>query len=814
LFVLILTGLIFIAALISSFGLRWQEDILSILPDEDPQIAKYRMLIKHFNPMDAMFVDVGLPDDIVLDESVLITAADSLAAVMQRSGHFTRIMYKWNFSDLTNTMQLLREHRAELFTKQDSLLISRLMQPDSIRQKLSSWKRQLAEAPTPFIVKQMLANPVGFDAVIISKISAMQGMNSDVQIMEGRLFSKDKRHLLLIAYPEYSASDSYHSGQIVTFMDSTIKKIQDLDRYANVKISYLSGHRFSVENAQRIKRDIKVTVSVSLIAIALLALLIYSRPFLMLLTLLPAIFGTTVSLGLIRWLAPDISAIVIGSGAMLIGLAVDYGIHFLFHIDQQALSRQDTKPLAGLLQRLRKPLLLSGASTVIAFMTLRLSILPGYNQLGLFVSLGIVSALGFVLIVLPHLLPVTIKKKKILPTLKLAGFFPTFFQWNAEHKSVIISLLIIISLIMIPGIMRVQFEGDVQKLNAVSPEIQQDWDTITKSFGASMASTYIIVKGSNQEQALQKNDRLSQSLKNLQTSGHIISYNSLASIFPSQKTQSGNRMRWNQLMSNQRMSNLANQLESAAIDLGFRPKTFSQFIQHLQDKGNHLQLGELEGTVIRDIFSNQVSENGNETAVLSQIKIRSHLDFAQIKKRLEQTVPDVVIYNGKDFVSNIVHLIFNELKRMGFIVISLIFLLLLLYKRNLKTTFALLLPLLLSALWTFGIMGWLGININIINSIVSVFVFGLVIDYCFFLQSACESKAADKLENLKHSGAAVTISAFTTMFGLGALLLARHPAMHSLGLTALLGIGSGLIVVLSLIPMYFCSDKKNEKGVI
>jgi predicted RND superfamily exporter protein len=94
-------------------------------------------------------------------------------------------------------------------------------------------------------------------------------------------------------------------------------------------------------------------------------------------------------------------------------------------------------------------------------------------------------------------------------------------------------------------------------------------------------------------------------------------------------------------------------------------------------------------------------------------------------------------------------------------------------------------------------LGWLGIKINIINSIISVFIFGLVIDYSIFLVSSLKQ---NQLNFTHTSGGAILISALTTMIGLGALVFAGHPALYSLGLTALIGIGSGLIVVIFFVP--------------
>jgi predicted RND superfamily exporter protein len=47
---------------------------------------------------------------------------------------------------------------------------------------------------------------------------------------------------------------------------------------------------------------------------------------------------------------------------------------------------------------------------------------------------------------------------------------------------------------------------------------------------------------------------------------------------------------------------------------------------------------------------------------------------------------------------------------------------------------------------------------------------------------------------------AVLVSALTTLSGFGVLVLARHPALHSIGLTILLGVCGALPVVLWILP--------------
>jgi predicted RND superfamily exporter protein len=54
-----------------------------------------------------------------------------------------------------------------------------------------------------------------------------------------------------------------------------------------------------------------------------------------------------------------------------------------------------------------------------------------------------------------------------------------------------------------------------------------------------------------------------------------------------------------------------------------------------------------------------------------------------------------------------------------------------------------------------------------------------------------------------HSERAVLISGLTTLAGLGGLVLAKHPALHSIGLTVFLGIGAAIPGALLVIPALY-----------
>jgi predicted exporter len=81
-------------------------------------------------------------------------------------------------------------------------------------------------------------------------------------------------------------------------------------------------------------------------------------------------------------------------------------------------------------------------------------------------------------------------------------------------------------------------------------------------------------------------------------------------------------------------------------------------------------------------------------------------------------------------------------------------------------------------------------KVNIFNVAASVLVIGLSIDYGVFMAHK-KSRSTDL---------SVITSAITTVGGFGALALAHHPAMFSLGITVVLGIIPSMICALIVLP--------------
>ena len=113
-------------------------------------------------------------------------------------------------------------------------------------------------------------------------------------------------------------------------------------------------------------------------------------------------------------------------------------------------------------------------------------------------------------------------------------------------------------------------------------------------------------------------------------------------------------------------------------------------------------------------------------------------------------------------------------------------------------------PILISWLIVLGAMALFGIRFNLINIIISTFIFGIGVDYSIFIMSGL---IGEKNHTTSHMLAfhktAILFSAFILITTVASMLLAEHPALQSVGFATLVGMISAVALSYILQPAVF-----------
>ncbi|HLZ15648.1 MAG TPA: 1-acyl-sn-glycerol-3-phosphate acyltransferase, partial [Cyclobacteriaceae bacterium] len=123
-------------------------------------------------------------------------------------------------------------------------------------------------------------------------------------------------------------------------------------------------------------------------------------------------------------------------------------------------------------------------------------------------------------------------------------------------------------------------------------------------------------------------------------------------------------------------------------------------------------------------------------------------------------------------------------------------------------------PMLITWIWILGAMALLGIEFNIVNVMISTFIFGLGDDYSIFIMDGLQKEYATGQRTLPSVQDSILLSAITTISGLGVLIFAQHPALKSIAIISMIGIATVFIMSQALEPFLFSkliSDRAKKK---
>jgi 1-acyl-sn-glycerol-3-phosphate acyltransferase len=803
-------GVIFLLSLLLTQRLRLDEKITALLPETDPVVQQYVLVAERFQLLDAVYVDIDAGEDTPAARRRAEQVGDAFYDRLSRSPWFTSITYRFSGEQFLSLANLLGSRKARLLGAQDLQAVAARLGPAEISSRLALAKRRLIEPSGPFLKTRVAADPLDLDELIWKKLSSLREGGARAQVREGRLWTGDGRHLLMIALPNFPAVDTAQGRKLLEFLEEARTAALDKAPGGGVRLAFTGSHLATLDNAATIKADVTRSLLALSLGLALLAILTFRRPLLTPLVFFPAAFGLTAAAALFGLVNPWFSGVALGCGSILMGIAVDYGIPILYHLDQAGAAPDSRKQVV---RSLALPLLMGAGTTIAGFAGLTLMPLPGQRQMGWFAVLGILLALLFALLVLPHCVGPP-KQAARRPFLPLASWCLRFLEWRRRHGR----LLWIISLIVVSvcafGAARLQFEGDVSRLSHLSSGRQQDQDQVQGAWG-SLTPTAAVVRETTLEAALAANDRLAGTLGNLQDQGLIAQSASLAAILPALASQEENLKKWREFWSPSRRAALQANLEQAAAALGFAPGAFRPFLEGLTQEPPPLTLDDLKDTALSPLLRTKLSQGKGDFLVLTTLSVPDRSRLPEVSARLQAALPNVAIMDKRGFVEHMTGLVSQEFHKLALISFLAITLCLFLFLLRVELVLVNLIPVFLSVLATLGLLGLMNIPVNLMSLLFVVFIFAVGVDFSLFLMSGALSRHRLQGGDEPLMAGTVVLCALTSTGGFAALLFARHPALFSMGITGVLAMLTSMAAALVVVPafMAFLLPKEGRFGV-
>ena len=564
----------------------------------------------------------------------------------------------------------------------------------------------------------------------------------------------------------------------VTPFYEALQLIKNKYKDDNVDISFFSISFIPVVNSKQIKEDLRLTLSFTIIIILLILIIVFRSYLVPFLFILPAIFGMVFSLALIYWLRGGISGIALGSGAIIFGIVIDYSFHFFSH---QKHNKDNSKTII----ELYKPLFFSAFTTILAFYALTLTNSKVLNDFGWFAAFGLIGSLVFVLFVLPVISPVaeTSKKeheysfhipKKISEYLAIGILIlTTFFLFKADEVS---------------------FDSNIENLNFFPNELKDAEKNILDINSKDNKNILIYIENQDKEITKEKNLELLLFLKDLKKKNKLIKYSNFSLFDLSEKDISDKKAIWNNFWENNREI-LTNKIDNFSIKKGYNKNAFNELIELIGSNTKYTPFLSSE-----EMLNNISTEKGESWVAKSMITMQKE-KISEITKVLNEKN---IKYIDKVGIAN--KMLVEIKENFNFLLFYtgiLVFLTLLLIYGRFELALITFLPMLISWIWILGICAILEIQFNFVNIIISTLIFGIGDDFAIFISDGYLKKYKTNDDVITVNLQSIFLSGLTTIIALGSLLFAKHPAINSIALISIVGIGSILIISFFLQPLLY-----------
>lgn len=633
----------------------------------------------------------------------------------------------------------------------------------------------------------ILRDPLGLGSEALKHLQDFQ-LEANYEIYDEHIFSKDGSTLLMFITPVFSTGSTGKNDELIKILEEELQHVQG--ESPTIRAEYFGGPSVGVYNARQIKKDTILTSSLALLIIIVFISLVFKRKRSIPLIITPVLFGGLFALFLIFFIKGSISAIAVGAGSAVMGIALSYSIHMLAHQNHVSTVQQLIKEIAY-------PLTVGSFTTIGAFMGLIFTSSDLLRDFGLFASLALVGTTLFCLIYLPHFLKgqADVKQGCILRIIEKIN------AYSYEKNKWLVGGILLITIICLFTSQKVGFNNDMMSLNYEPQHLKQSEEKLMQLFDSDEKTVLFVSVGKDMNQATETYAVTNQKLLALKDQGLIKDYASASQFLISPQEQQLRLKRWKDYWTDEKQQQVREQLETAAAEYRFRPGSFDPFYQWLNQPFGEYHYAAQEDDLSGKLLNEWQTSADSITMLISQIRISD-----QNKETVYQHFSkdqDVVIFDRSYFANKWVSAINDDFYLILYISSFLIFFALWFSYGRIELTLMSFLPMLVSWVIILGLMGILGIEFNIINIILSTFIFGIGDDFSIFIMDGLQNKYRTGQKVLNSHKTAIFFSAFTTVVGMGALVFAKHPALQSISLISILGMIAVVLVAYTIQPLIF-----------
>jgi lauroyl/myristoyl acyltransferase len=834
--------LLLVAIGLGTCRLRFDVDILNLLPPDEPSVQGLKLYQEHFANARELIITLRAPE---------AGQAERLAGELA-----DRLRQQTNLVSEVTWQAPWMEHPEQLgellgwlwFNQppESFAALTNRLAPDQLKSTLEQTKEALATSMSPMDLARHEFDP--FDLLTMPGLTNLAGFSGG---QSQQMFASPDGKFRLLYVESAVDLDSYRSCEswlkaIHAVVDSqlntnTSRQDAGAPGTTGVMVRYTGRPVFVEEIATSMQHDMSHSVGITSTVIALLFWLTHRRwrPMLWLLALLMLILGATLALG--GLVLGTISVVALGFAAVLLGLAVDYAV---VHYQEALAHPQMTVP--EIRRAIAPSILWAAITTMSAFLVLNLGGLPGLGQLGTLVAIGIgLSALVMVMIYLPPLFPERRKPRPDQPPFHWWNYFvaplpgapasvPAGSPQNTESRrqdqpssddgatgagapgnNAARPLLLTGLILLVAGaVLCFRQPGLDRTGNALQPqhgEAQTTLDEITSELGLPPQPLWVIISGKDELELYQRLTN-ADSWLNGAVSNHIIGQYLLpTALWPRVEFQTANRTTATVLGTKGPL------LQNAALDEGFNSNALvltEELVNTWARAGADTNVFWPTNHLSQWLLKRFITRSPNEWLVMGLVyPATNRVESAALTGLSTHLARNGALLSSWELLGGAT--LKRVQSRMGEVVAPMVLLVLLSLWFAFRRATEILLGvavLCLSGLCLLAIMAVSGWTWNLMNLMALPLMLGTGVDYTLFIQLALRRHGGDLGAVRRSVGRALMLCGGTAVAGFGSLGFSSNPGMASLGKVCAVGIGANMLISVFLLPTWWRLFNSKAKG--
>lgn len=774
---------------------KFEEDISKILP-KDKKIEKLNEVFQNSRFMDKLVVTVSLRDTAAAAEpDSLVSYADELAVNIQEklAPFITSVHFKVDDNVALELFGTISEHLPVYLNEKDYSAIDSLIMPGKVQETMEQNFRTLS-SPAGFALKSMVSkDPLGISFLALKKLQQLQ-YDENFELYDNYILTKDRKHLMLFITPRYPPNNTGKNALLLQGLDSLV----DNNQSKVVTVGYFGATAVAVGNALQLRKDSMLTQGITVLFIIIFLGLYFRKKRAPFIILIPVVFGALFSLALIYFIKGSISVIALGTGSVVLGIAVNYSLHVFNHY-------RHTRNIREVIRDLALPMTVGSFTTIGGFLCLQFVESEMLKDLGLFAAFSLIGASLCSLIFLPHF--IAGKKERSVHAAEAFSWIDRIASLKPEYNKYLVIIIFILTIIFAFWAGKAGFESDLQNMNYMSSRLKKAEKELNKINQYALQSVYLVTEGKTLDEALVNNEKLVIQIEKLQDRQIVKKYSGVSSLIISDSLQQVRIDRWNRYWTAGKKDTVMALLIKTGSALKFNTVLFDNFRALLDHPYKPVDRAAL-ADVRKNFLDDYITEKPGKTTVVTLVKA-----FPEKKNEVYTAFENeahVTVLDKQYLTKRFVEIINSDFTSIALMTSMLVFIVLLIVYGRIELTLVSFIPMFITWVWILGIMGMAGIQFNIINIIISALIFGLGDDYSLFIMDGLLQEYKTGKKNLSSFKSSIILSAVTTIAGLGVLIFAKHPALRSIALISIIGILCVVLMSQILIPFFFSVLIKNR----